>query len=224
MDNKINNASLKFNCIQDWDTMRPAAEGRFCNSCQKKVYDLTDKNAAYFVKIMQENNNRICGRFTQDQLVKPVQHPSKLYWKKWLVAAIVFIGFNTAAQKGKAQERIMGKVAPKPTKSDCDMPMLLGEPVAMPKPVQLKSLHAYMVKKCKVLTSVDGRVMASFTIDKDGALKNLAVSNHLGENVRAEVLNVLKNAPKWKNADEFHGYPYSLYLTFKNGKIVPYAE
>ena len=53
MEDKINDARLSFICNQDWNSMEPAAEGRFCNSGQKKVYDLTDKNVAYFINIMQ---------------------------------------------------------------------------------------------------------------------------------------------------------------------------
>lgn len=221
MDNKISNASIKFNCTQDWDIMEPVTEGRFCDVCQKKVYDLTDKNVAFFTRIMMENNNKICGRFSSDQLAKPAHQSNRPYWKKWLIAALVLIGFNAAAQKVKAQGIAMGKVLPRPTEADCGTQALLGEVLIMPNPVQLRSLHAYMVKKCKVPTSVNGRLMASFTVGKDGNLKDLAISNHLGENVREEVLSILKNAPKWKKADESYGRPYALSLTFKNGKVAP---
>ncbi|WP_316812151.1 hypothetical protein [Pedobacter heparinus] len=224
MDQKINNANLSFTCTQDWNSMQPVAGGRFCDTCQKKVYDLTDKNVAFFVKIMQENNNKVCGRFTSDQLIVPDQKPGRPYWKRWIIAAMVFIGFNTAAQKVKAQAQLMGKVAPKPLESDCEIPTLLGEVAIVSTPVQLKMLHAYVVKKCRVPASVNGRVMASFTVGKNGALQNLAVSNHLGQKVREEVLNVLKTAAKWKNADELYAHPYSLYIDFKNGKIRPYPQ
>lgn len=221
MDQKINNANLSFSCTQDWNSMEPVAGGRFCSTCQKKVYDLTDKNVAYFVRILEENDHKICGRFTNDQLIAPERKASRPYWKRWIIAATVFVGFNTAAQKVKAQENIMGKVAPKPLESDCGTAIKMGEIVVLPNPVQLKMLHAYVVKKCKVPASVNGRVMASFTIGKNGSLQNLAVSNHLGEKVREEVLKVLRTAPKWKNAGEFYANPYSLYMDFKNGKIRP---
>lgn len=224
MDQKINNASLSFTCTEDWNSMQPMAGGRFCDTCQKKVYDLTDKNVAFFAKIMQENNNKVCGRFTSDQLIVAPQQPNRPYWKRWLIAAMVFIGFNTAAQKVKAQENIMGKVAAKPLESDCGAVTKMGEIAIVSDPVQLKMLHAYVVKKCKVPASVNGRLMASFTIGKNGSLQNLAVSNHLGQKVRAEVLKVLKTAAKWKNAAELYARPYSLYMDFKNGKIRPYPN
>jgi hypothetical protein len=40
MKDKIKNARLSFACDQNWNNMKPDTDGRFCNSCQKKVYDL----------------------------------------------------------------------------------------------------------------------------------------------------------------------------------------
>lgn len=214
MENKITQASLNFTCNQNWDAMEPVAEGRFCSTCQKKVYDLTNENVAYFVKILKENDNKICGRFSSDQLLST----PKPYWKRWLIAAMVFIGLNTAADKLVAQEKTMGKVAQKPEESDRHT-TTLGIVIVSPDPLQLKALHARLVKNCKAPASVNGRVMASFTVGKNGVLENLAVSSHLGEKVRAEVLRVLKAEPRWKNAEEYYAHPYSLYLDFKKGKI-----
>jgi hypothetical protein len=224
MENKINNASLKFTCTQDWDAMDTTSEGRFCATCQKNVYDLTDKNVAYFVQIMQENDHRVCGRFTADQLIHPDEQKHNPYWKKWLVAAMVLIGFNTAAQKAKAQEKMMGKIAPKPVCTDSAMNIKLGEIAPMPNPAQLKTLHAYLAKHYKGSTSVNGRLLVSFTVSKQGALQQIAISSHLENQVRAEVLRILKSAPKWKDINGYNPYPLSLSLNFKNGKITPYVD
>jgi hypothetical protein len=218
MENKITNARLNFSCNQNWEAMEQVAEGRFCNACQKKVYDLRNENVAYFARILQENNNSICGMFSSDQMLKT---PKKPYWKKWLVAAMVFIGFNAFAEKLKAQEKTIGVVAKEPTASGTQ-PVLLGEVVCTTSPAQLKTLHAYLVKQCKIPASVNGRIVASFILGRNGVLEHLAVSNHLGAEVRTEVLRALKAAPKWKNAEDFYGNPYSLNLDFKNGKINPY--
>lgn len=217
MENKITRASLNFTCTENWDAMQPVAEGRFCSSCQKKVYDFTNENVAYFARILEDNNNKICGRFSSEQLM---DSPKRPYWKKWLIAAMVFIGFNTAVQKLKAQEKLTGKVAVAPIEPGKNIKM--GEVVCSTSPAQLKTLHAYLVKQCKVPASTNGRVVASFVLGKNGVLENPAVSNHLGEKVRAEVLRALKAAPKWKEAHAFYGNPYSLDLDFKNGKISAY--
>lgn len=221
MEDKIKDASLSFTCNQDWNAMKPEAEGRFCATCQKKVYDMTDKNTAYFVRILAENNNKVCGRFTSNQL--SISAPShKPYWKKWAIAAMVFIGFNTASEKTKAQE-IMGKVAPKQLNAGDDFKNspLMGE-VVISRPAEYKELHAYLARKVKVPATVNGGLIASFTVAKDGSLTNIAVSEQLTPEVRTAVAKVLKTAPRGKDTQLIPGYPYSLFLTFKNGKIMPY--
>ena len=98
MEDKINDARLSFICNQDWNNMEPDVEGRFCNSCQKKVYNLNDKNVAYFIEIMQENKASFCGRFSRDQVVAPLP-VYQARWKRWLVTAMVFAGIGAIGQK-----------------------------------------------------------------------------------------------------------------------------
>lgn len=222
MTNKISNANLSFTCNQDWNKMKPALDGRFCNACQKKVYDFTDKNVAYFVKIMEENNNKVCGRFIADQLTSSSQ-TNKPYWKKWLIAVMFFIGISAVTEKAKSQSVKLGKAVAKKIDPALDKGHItrMGEIKIVPAPLELKSLHTYVVKNCKVPTSVNGKLTVSFTIGKDGSLSNLRTSNQLGENITTEVIRVLKSAPKWKNADKYYGNLYSLYLIFKNGEMAP---
>jgi len=225
MEEKINNAQLSFTCNQDWNSMKSEDNGRFCNTCQKKVYDMTNKNAAYFIKIMQENNDKVCGRFTNEQLATSSGKVNKPYWKRWVVAAMVFIGIGTVGQKANAQIKL-GEVGPKPIDSKCDndRSFIMGKIAIAPRTDELKSLHEYMVRKCKVPTSANGWLVASFIVKKDGSLTNLATSNQLSKAVREEVLKVLKKAPKWDRSKIEYEQPNSLYLTFKDGKIMPYLN
>lgn len=70
------NIELQNPCSEDWNRMKPVENGRFCDSCAKKVVDFTAMNekeiAAYFT-----NHQNICGRMYAKQLepvyVKPVQ-------------------------------------------------------------------------------------------------------------------------------------------------------
>jgi hypothetical protein len=55
-------------CHEDWDRMKPAAKGRFCDSCAKSVIDftgMTEKQIAAFFKNRPQN---ICGRFHTSQI------------------------------------------------------------------------------------------------------------------------------------------------------------
>jgi len=219
MEDNITNASLSFTCNQNWENMQPAAEGRFCDSCQKKVYDLTDQKAAYFFQIMEENNNSICGRFSANQLTVPAPAINST-WKKWAIAAMVFIGIGTAGQKAGAQT-LVGKVAPKAVSPDCNQGMMLGEISMVVVDPELMSLHHFMIKNCKVPASTNGRLIASFKVKKDGTLTNFALSEHLSKAVRQEVLHTLKRAPKWNKQKVETTSLHALYLNFVNGRITP---
>jgi hypothetical protein len=48
--------------------MTAAEQGKFCNNCQKVVYDFSDKTEEYFNLISKNNNGEICGRFREDQI------------------------------------------------------------------------------------------------------------------------------------------------------------
>ena len=219
MEEKINNASLSFTCNENWDKMKPDGEARFCGTCQKKVYDLTDKKAAYFIQIMQENNHNVCGRFTNDQLAV-VPQTNESHWQRWAVAALLFVGFGTAAQEADAQTAVQGRVALKTIEPDRPI-ATMGIVIPMVVNPDLVSLHNYLVQNCIVPASANGRLIVSFKLKKDGSLTELAVSNHLSSQVRQEVLRVLKTAPKWKKTNREYSSPYSLDLTFKNGKLEP---
>jgi hypothetical protein len=222
MEERINGASLSFKCEEKWEEMKAAGDGRFCGVCQKKVYDLTDKKAAYFLQIMQENNNNVCGRFTNDQLVPTTPSPKSI-WKKWAVAAMVFIGFGATGQKANAQEAKMGKVAKNVAEPDLGKMVVLG--FVAPRVVEdaeLISLHEYLVLNCHVPDSINGRLIASFRVKKDGSFSHIGLTEQLPKPVRDEVLRAIKTSPKWQKQGP--ASTQTLHLTFKNGKIMPYGS
>ncbi|RQO70229.1 hypothetical protein DBR43_19565 [Pedobacter sp. KBW06] len=222
MEERINGASLSFKCEEKWEEMKAEGDGRFCSVCQKKVYDLTDKKTAYFIQLMQENNNNVCGRFTSDQLVPAAPTPQPV-WKRWAIAAMVFIGFGAAGQKANAQEELMGKVVKKVAEPDQEKFAVLG--FVAPRLVEdaeLVSLHEYLVLNCKVPESINGRLIASFRVSKDGSLNHIGLTEQLPKAVRDEVLRAIKASPKWKK--QSHASGQTLQLTFKRGQIVPHRN
>lgn len=226
MEEQIKDARMKFKCGENWEQMEVTGDARFCGVCQKKVYDLTDKKMAYFLQIMEENNNNVCGRLQQDQLVKPAAHEPS-FWKKWTMAAMVFIGFGAAAQKADAQEFPMGKIAPSETKKPEHIREATLGIILAPEPEEnasLRSLHQYLVKNCKVPATANGRLIASFGINKNGIISNISLTEQLPAPVRMEVLRAIKTAPKWKGKNYTAASSYTLHLTFKKGKIMPYGS
>ena len=87
-------------CTEDWDKMTPSENGRFCLSCSKTVVDFTnmlpDEVQHFFI---QNQNERICGRFKNEQLETIIiQIPSGVlytqnnYHKMFLLALFVAMG------------------------------------------------------------------------------------------------------------------------------------
>lgn len=58
---------LSFSCNEDWNSMSPTEQGRFCEQCQKEIFDYSKLNKAEFEEKL--NSNTIsCGRFSIDQV------------------------------------------------------------------------------------------------------------------------------------------------------------
>ena len=55
-------------CDQKWSEMQPCGSNRFCNKCEKQIIDFTYYSDAALTKVIEENEGRICGKFTKDQL------------------------------------------------------------------------------------------------------------------------------------------------------------
>lgn len=67
MENKI---SIPKPCNENWNSMSPYKNGRFCNSCNKTVIDFTKMNHPEIQKYFTENSGRerICGHFKLNQI------------------------------------------------------------------------------------------------------------------------------------------------------------
>ena len=54
-------------CNEKWSKMTPTEKGAFCSSCQKEVFDFTNKSNYQLAKLLDTNKN-ICGKFKPKQL------------------------------------------------------------------------------------------------------------------------------------------------------------
>ena len=60
-------------CHEDWNKMTAVEQGRFCSSCQKNVVDFTTQSDEEIISFFNNYNGSACGRFTDDQLDRPIQ-------------------------------------------------------------------------------------------------------------------------------------------------------
>lgn len=88
-------------CHEDWNKMLPDAKGKFCNSCQKSVYDFTTKTDAEITSILMENEGKdLCGHLFKSQLNRPLKisipyHllPKQIpYHKAFAIACFIVFG------------------------------------------------------------------------------------------------------------------------------------
>src|SRR3954469_23904951 len=87
-------------CHENWDKMTPKDNGKFCLSCSKTVVDFTTmlpKEIQHF--FIENQNNKICGRFRKSQLDEIIIHiPSRIfytqtnYYKMFLLALFIAMG------------------------------------------------------------------------------------------------------------------------------------
>jgi hypothetical protein len=60
-------------CHEDWNSMTPDANGKFCHSCSKSVIDFTNKtDAEIHTMLMERKNEKVCGHFKKTQVNRPL--------------------------------------------------------------------------------------------------------------------------------------------------------
>ena len=60
-------------CNEDWNSMMPDANGKFCNSCSKSVIDFTNKtDSEIHTMMMERKDEKVCGHFKKTQINRPL--------------------------------------------------------------------------------------------------------------------------------------------------------
>ncbi|MGI4805397.1 MAG: energy transducer TonB [Janthinobacterium lividum] len=225
-------ARLTFTCNRNWDDMVPVKNGRFCNDCQKKVVDFTDKTNDEIAAYLMGSTTKVCGRFQQLQLASPLPKP---LWKRWLSAAAVFVTVFIGIKEASAQTAVVNtKIdslqhkdkGQKDMKDCCNVPRKANEPYSfgtvevLPHfPGGEKAFDEFLNQNLQVPKNVSGRVIATFVVEKNGSLTNIKIVRSLGEEADAEAIRILKAGPKWQPGTQL-GKPvrtaYTMPINFQN--------
>lgn len=75
-------------CNENWASMTPNEQGRYCDSCQKSVIDFTHLTDNEILKMISANPNGLCGQFRESQLNRKVVE-TKLSGKNSKLNALV---------------------------------------------------------------------------------------------------------------------------------------
>jgi hypothetical protein len=109
-------------CHEDWNRMSPVEQGRFCSSCQKNVVDFTTQSDEEIISFFNNYNGSTCGRFTDEQLDRPIQKielkPASSFLR---YAAGLLLPVSMFAIKAKAQfkEQLPKQVSKQSTNQVC---------------------------------------------------------------------------------------------------------
>lgn len=96
------NITIPKPCHEDWYAMTPEDKGRFCSSCEKKVFDFTSSSDREIINAFEKNNN-LCGRFLDTQLDRDLVKPKErsTIWITATTTLISLIGINEASAQTK---------------------------------------------------------------------------------------------------------------------------
>ena len=97
-------------CHESWDAMTPVEQGRFCKSCCKEVIDFSTLSDKEVLKVLSKNSGSTCGRFTNQQLEKPLLQEVPIAFKPYKFFLSAFIPAFILAGSATAQQMKQGKV------------------------------------------------------------------------------------------------------------------
>lgn len=92
-------------CQENWLEMTPLEQGRFCQLCQKNVFDFTTASDREILEAYNKDQ-QLCGRFTNSQLNRDllIRKEKSSIWVAATSAIVSFIGLGT--NEGQSQETL----------------------------------------------------------------------------------------------------------------------
>ena len=64
--------SIQQPCAENWNEMTPVDQGKFCQLCSKQVIDFTQLSDEQLLRVIENNGEKLCGRFKSNQLNRPI--------------------------------------------------------------------------------------------------------------------------------------------------------
>jgi TonB family protein len=186
--------SLSFVCPEDWNSMSPCGQGRFCGSCQKTVLDFTQKSDAEIQAMLANREGEVCGRFYAHQLAQPVN--SRFSFRKIFSSVLVLLGLSLLSREAVAQELnkpFQKENTVKPDSSETFVLGKLNESIPVYKNGGQEGLRKFLALTLKYPSAdTEGKVVASFIVDEKGKVTEPKIVRSLSPEADKEVLRVVQ--------------------------------
>ncbi|HEX4958360.1 MAG TPA: carboxypeptidase-like regulatory domain-containing protein [Lacibacter sp.] len=166
-------------CHEDWNKMTPVEQGRHCAVCARNVVDFTNNTDEDIIEFFKNYNGSTCGRFSDEQLNRPlttyeIKSASRfLKYAAGLILPFTFFSLKSNAQKGKVAVTgdttvTIPKLKTMPGSNSSSNPELNGKRIVISGAVSIsgykKSLKDFIFITGKVLDSEDGSPIAGATV------------------------------------------------------------
>lgn len=85
-------------CTKQWDELTSSANGRYCESCEKHIVDLSEKSDRELIEFFKNKEDKVCGRLLASQLNRTlVDSQQRLGWQ-WMMPLAVGAMFLSPAK------------------------------------------------------------------------------------------------------------------------------
>lgn len=91
-------------CGQNWLDMKPTERGRLCGQCQKNIIDFSKKSWTDIIRIQRENNNSVCGMYSDKQLKYWGQEIPRSNIATKIATTTLLIGISTISVNGQTEK------------------------------------------------------------------------------------------------------------------------
>lgn len=134
-------------CHENWDNMTAATKGRFCACCSKQVVDFSFMTDQQVLNYFKKSTGKVCGRFADDQLQRPMilasEQKKKSLWLAVMMPLLLLFGKVNAQKKKITQTLGTPAIIIKDT-----VPVLMGKIAYRSEPdtVKIKSTDELIIK------------------------------------------------------------------------------
>lgn len=201
MKKKAVKLAIEEPCHEDWNTMTPQEQGRYCGVCSKVVVDFTNMSDREVLNLLDTTKNGdTCGQFTQTQLQKtyhyPVQETNSFSLRAVLLGATLtsVLGLESC----RPNKHVVGKISSFQTMQSANEDTLRNEELM----VRGNMIATYNHQDDKRIT---GKVMGEGSIPLQGATVQLFSSKDLAlGSSRTDEKGIFSLALDWKKEPTYY--------------------